>query len=241
MFSYDLNTYNTISAEIVVPVIIDIFKPSSVIDVGCGNGSWLKVFENQNVHITGIENSHIINAETFIDKNKIIITDLESDFQHNRTYDIVLCLEVAEHLSEKYAKKFIQKLCTLGDIIVFSAAVPAQGGYNHVNEQFLSYWIEIFKHYNFKCFDIIRSRITHHSNVLWWYKQNMVVFINSENHYSLKFKDFEILPGHDFVIKELYLSKVNTIYNIYNGSYSLSFYISLLLRKFRKKIKELLK
>ncbi len=33
------------SAKIIVPIVMDIVKPKSVIDVGCGVGTWLSVFK----------------------------------------------------------------------------------------------------------------------------------------------------------------------------------------------------
>ena len=62
-----------------------------------------------------------------------------------RRFDLVNCLEVAEHLDASRADSFVDDLCALGDVVVFSAAIPGQGGTHHVNEQFQSYWQERFR------------------------------------------------------------------------------------------------
>ena len=72
--------------------------------------------------------------------------DLERDnLKDTRTFDVAISMEVAEHLPEKIADRYVDLLTGLSNIIVFTAAYPGQGGDDHVNEQPALYWISKFQ------------------------------------------------------------------------------------------------
>lgn len=89
----------------------------------------------------------------------------------------MISLEVAEHLSPRAADTFVASLVSLGDIVVFSAAIPGQGGQNHINEQRHDCWQEKFQKHNFHFYDVLRPIFWNNENVDWWYRQNMFVVI----------------------------------------------------------------
>ena len=193
--------FNTNAAEIIVPEIIRLFEPKSVIDVGCGIGSWLKVYkQNGIIEFLGIDGFHIKSKDLLIDDRFFIPTDLETlrpdDF---KKFDICQCLEVAEHLSENAAIRFIENLTSLSDIIIFSAAVPGQTGENHKNEQPFSYWVDIFRLFNFDCYDIFREKYWSNPKIEWWYKQNMFSFIKQGKQTS----NFKKYNGNEYIHPEL--------------------------------------
>jgi hypothetical protein len=92
----------------------------------------------------------------------------------------VLSLEVAEHLPAEAAEDFIRSITSLGDVVLFSAAIPFQGGYHHLNEQWPEYWARIFQLSNYTAVDMIRERIWQNKNVYWWYAQNLLIYVNNE-------------------------------------------------------------
>lgn len=170
--------HNLTAPRLIVPMIIDLFSPHSVVDVGCGLGTFLHVFaENGIDDIFGMDGSWVnydlLSQNIPLDKFKTV--DLENVVTLNRKFDIALCLEVAEHLPKECANNLVETLTQLSDIIIFSAAVPNQGGQNHVNEQWPSYWENIFEKYDFKMYDILRYRMWDNPNIFRWYKQNMFV------------------------------------------------------------------
>jgi 2-polyprenyl-3-methyl-5-hydroxy-6-metoxy-1,4-benzoquinol methylase len=56
------------SARIVVPVLLKIIKPASVVDVGCGHGAWLRAFQENGVKvIKGLDGSYIDQSQLLID------------------------------------------------------------------------------------------------------------------------------------------------------------------------------
>ena len=133
------------TAEICVPILMDMYSPKSVLDLGCNTGWWLHWFIKHGVNdIMGVDGVNMINNLN-IPLNKFMCMDLTKKIDLGRKFDLVMCLEVAEHLEERHADRLINTATTHGDIIFWSAATVGQGGYNHVNEQPHEYWIEKFK------------------------------------------------------------------------------------------------
>jgi hypothetical protein len=102
--------------------------------------------------------------------------DLSQPFNLNRRFDLVMSLEVAEHLPPTSARAFVQSLVLHGDTVIFSAANRGRGGQNHLNEQYLLYWAGLFAEHGYRCYDLLRPRIWNHAGVDKWYKQNTLVY-----------------------------------------------------------------
>ncbi|MDO8509457.1 MAG: methyltransferase domain-containing protein [Nanoarchaeota archaeon] len=184
---YDENFFNNqfrgsyLSAKKIVPIIKKFVNPRSVVDVGCGVGTWLKVFEENGIKdIVGIDGQYISKEKLMIDPKYFIPKDLSRPFILNRKFDLALSLEVAEHLPKRSAEIFINSLTSLSDIVVFSAAIPKQGGVNHLNEQWPQYWKRLFQRHNYLMLDPLRFIILNDRDIQWWYKQNVFVFVKEE-------------------------------------------------------------
>lgn len=177
--------YNSKSAHIVLNTLFNYFKPESVLDVGCGIGTWLSVANSMGVtDISGIEGPWLNGDNLRIAPNVVSILDLERPFDLERKFELVISLEVAEHLSETAAENFIESLVRHGDIVLFSAAIPFQGGHHHLNEQWQSYWAELFDKHNYRCLDFLQRLIWDNVNVFYHIRQNMLLFVSdskSEN------------------------------------------------------------
>lgn len=177
-YSHTIEIHNLSAPGEIVPYLIDTFKPSSVIDVGCGWGTFLKVFYNHGVtDITGVDGTWVKRDELLFPKKNFIERDLESKIDLDRKYDIALCLEVAEHIYN--ADVLVSSLATLSDIIIFSAALRNQGGQNHINEQPASYWQQKFAACGFVFYDVFRDRFWNNEKVDWWYAQNMFLVVRN--------------------------------------------------------------
>jgi SAM-dependent methyltransferase len=179
-YTHNSGFHNLLAPSEIVPVIIDLIKPNSVIDIGCGTGTFLKIFKDNGVQeILGIDGPWCdqklllenINISEFHER------EMESSLDINQKYDLAVCLEVAEHLSPERADSFVKELTTISNIILFSAAIPRQGGDHHFNEQWLTYWKQLFEKYDFEIHDVLRSKFWDNPNIYWWYKQNMVLII----------------------------------------------------------------
>lgn len=169
------------SAGGLVPVVLEFVQPGSVCDVGCGDGTWLSVFQENGVaEICGTDGDYVDRQMLKIPQDKFIPSDLSRPFRLDRTFDLVMSLEVAEHLPASSADSFVDSLARLGHLILFGAAIPFQGGRHHVNEQWQDYWVEKFEARGYVTIDCIRKRIWDNDEVQWWYAQNSFMFCRAD-------------------------------------------------------------
>lgn len=174
------NSYN--SAKLVLPFVNDLLHPKSVIDIGCGTGEWLKVW---NVDfgiedIKGVEGPYIKKDLVKISPKKLAIQDLKLNYSEPRKYDLAMSLEVGEHLPKESSEELINTLVQLSDVVLFSAAIPGQEGTYHINEQYPEFWAAIFKKFNYVPVDYFREMLWRVSGIEYWYKQNMILYVHED-------------------------------------------------------------
>lgn len=166
------------SVEAIVPSLLEWVRPQAVVDVGCGVGSWLAVFQQHGVsNVLGLDGAWVDRSLLEIAADKFLVTDLASPVTLDRVFDLALSLEVAEHLPAKAAAGFVASLVGLSPVVLFSAAVPGQGGVEHVNEQWPQYWRDLFARHDYALIDI-RAHFWSHQAILPWYRQNMLLFVD---------------------------------------------------------------
>jgi SAM-dependent methyltransferase len=170
------------SARVVVPILLKYIQPSSVIDVGCGRGAWLLALRENGVRrTTGLDGKHVDTSMLLIEQGDFVTADLTRPLSIKDRYDLAICLEVAEHLPSTCARQLVRSLTGLSTLVLFSAAIPGQGGFLHVNEQWPPYWTRLFQEQGFVRLDPIRPRIWQNTRVEWWYRQNIFLYAsNSE-------------------------------------------------------------
>jgi SAM-dependent methyltransferase len=169
------------SAQEVVPILCDMIHPASVVDIGCGVGTWLSVFKGQGIsEIQGVDGTYVNTAQLHIPRENFLPHDLTQPLPLARRFDLAMSLEVAEHLPEACAESFIQTLTRLAPVVLFSAAIPMQDGTGHVNEQWPEYWIEQFARQGYLLLDCMRPRLWENPKVAWWYAQNMFLYAHPD-------------------------------------------------------------
>ena len=169
---------SSLAAETVAAVLCAELKIKSVLDVGCGLGGWLAAFSRHGVaEVLGVDGPHVDPASLAIPSTQFIAHDLREPLALDRRFDLVISIEVAEHLPERVARRFVSDLCRHGDMVLFSAAIPFQGGVGHVNEQWPSYWAAHFAARDFRAVDAVRPRIWNDERIMYWYKQNMLLYV----------------------------------------------------------------
>jgi SAM-dependent methyltransferase len=198
---------STKSAKEIIPIIFEFIQPKSVIDVGCGTGTWLSVFQEHGVEeIWGVDGDYVDQKNLEIPQDRFLSFDLKNPLSLDRQFDLVVSLEVAEHLPSDCAETFVDSLTRLGSVILFSAAIPFQGGTEHINEQWLDYWANYFQKKGYVAIDCIRPRIWENDNVEMWYAQNILIFAQKD---SLKLPQYYLLKNQFELTRENQLSIVH--------------------------------
>jgi hypothetical protein len=166
-----------VSARRILPLVFEMVEVKSAVDVGCGDGGWLAVARASGVtEILGIEGPWIEAERLKIPAHQFRRARLDEPFGIDQRFDLVLSLEVAEHLPADRAPGFVAELTCLAPVVLFSAAIPGQGGVHHRNEQWPAYWAQLFAMQGYRAIDILRYRIWTDPMVAYWYKQNLLLF-----------------------------------------------------------------
>ncbi len=180
-YQSDIESAAALGARSMSNSIIAEFNPKRVIDVGCGTGALLEALRDRGCEILGLENSDAALAWCRTRRLSVAKFDLEKDGSEQLgAFDMAISVEVAEHLPERIADRFVDFLTELSGTIVFTAAQPGQGGTDHVNEQPPAYWIAKFEQRGFK-HDVDVSERWRESwraagDVVPFYYQNLIVF-----------------------------------------------------------------
>jgi hypothetical protein len=166
------------SASIVAPIVIQMLRPSNVVDFGCGRGTWLKVFSENGVgEVLGLDGAYVDRSKILISAEEFRGANLEKAVDLGRRFDLATCLEVAEHLPTRASQTLVLTLVKAAPVVLFSAAVPGQGGMHHVNEQWPEFWDRAFGRSGYLRFDWIRPQIWQDKRVKWWYRQNLYLYM----------------------------------------------------------------
>jgi len=195
------------SAAAVVPLVQSIVRPVSVVDVGCGVGTWLRQFIDCGLtDVIGIDGAYVHEELLQIPRESFVPCDLSQSLPAKRTFELALCVEVAEHLPEARASGLVADLVSLAPVVLFSAAVPGQGGIGHVNEQWPEYWESLFGVHNYQCLDCLRPLIWNDSRIDPWYRQNLLLFVRKDQ--LARFSHIESAPPLSIVHPSVFRGRI---------------------------------
>jgi hypothetical protein len=152
-----------------------------VLDVGCGTGAWVAEWLRLGVSDAfGLDGDYIAPGMLAIPPANFGSVDLNEGFDLGRRFDLVSTLEVAEHLPADRAEVFVESLVRHSDTVLFSAAIPGQGGYGHVNEQWPSYWASRFADHGLLPATVLRPLTWLDREIEPWYRQNTLLFMTEQ-------------------------------------------------------------
>lgn len=217
-FNHNIPAYNKNSASVILPFLISQFKISSIIDIGCGIGTWLAVAKEKGINdIIGIDGTYVDKNLLYIESDLFKEKDLTHPFDLKRKFDIAFCLEVAEHIDGEKADILIDSIIRHADLILFSSAIPGQEGEGHINEQWVDYWVEKFKKHNYLFYDIVRPKFWNDPKLEWWYKQNMFI-VAKQGHLAIQ----NNLVINQYIHPELYKRLKNSLEEFRTGRISIA-------------------
>jgi SAM-dependent methyltransferase len=178
-YARDVEGPATHAAPYVAQAIISRFSPRSLVDVGCGTGAMMAALKERGVSVEGFEYSDAgikLCRQRGLDVTKF---DIENDPHPAKKFDVAISLEVAEHILEKKASKYVSLLTSLAPIVLCTAAQPGQGGVDHVNCKPKQYWIDLFAGANARfdetsTVDLCRTWAS--NGVAGFYHDNLMVF-----------------------------------------------------------------
>lgn len=165
--------------ELVEQNVFTARRVADVIDVGCGRGVWAAEWRRRGAtRVFGVDGDYVSRDTLLIPRECFLAADLSKPFNADARFELVQCLEVAEHIAPEAADTLIDGLVRHGDVIVFSAAVPGQGGEHHVNERPYAYWRDMFLARSYEMYDAIRPLLRNELDVEPWYRYNTFVYAN---------------------------------------------------------------
>lgn len=174
------------SARVIVPIVMRMLGCRSVLDVGCGTGAWLSVYRDQGVQdVAGVDGDYVDRQRLMIPSAAYHAIDVGRDFTLGRMFDLVQSLEVAEHIAPSESRTLIANLVRHGPMVLFSAAVPGQGGENHTNERPYEFWHALFAEHGYAPYDCVRPQILGNRAVEPWYAYNSILYVRSDRAASL--------------------------------------------------------
>ena len=182
-FNHSCNIHTLKGPQAALPVILEITRAKSLLDVGCGVGLWLKAAQALDItDVFGVDGVAIPPEQLTIACALFRQQDLTRSWSLGRRFEAAICLEVAEHLDERSAVVLIAALTAHSDCVIFGAACPGQPGQHHVNCQWPAYWQKLFNDHKYVCTDEVRWRIWDDERIEPWYRQNIFIARRNPGH-----------------------------------------------------------
>jgi len=240
-YDHQRNTHTTTGAEAALPVMLRTVPASSLLDVGCGTGTWLRAVAAQGItDFLGVDGVALDDRQLLIPSSQYQCHDLTKPLHLGRQFDLVLCLEVAEHLDPATAPCLVETLVNHSNQVFFSAASPGQPGQHHVNCQWPAYWQGLFNARGYLCEDAIRWQLWDDSRVEPWYRQNLFLARKDSKNAGQEPRlspviHPEMLPHFEAARAEIASKQHQS--NLEEGHLPATWYARLTLRAWRQKLR----
>jgi SAM-dependent methyltransferase len=174
----------TTDYEALASIIVELYQPKTVVDFGCGPGYLSKEIAKLGVEVTAVDGySQPDFSGLPVKFYRLDLNDSEAigKLFIGKNFDLAVCLEVAEHLKPESSTFLIQYLTQLSPVVVFSAAVPGQGGDGHINENSRTFWHHEFTQNKFVIADQVRSKLRISSTIAPWYRYNVIDYTHVQH------------------------------------------------------------
>lgn len=188
------------SARRVLPAVLEATGARSVVDVGCGVAAWAGVAVEHGCAAVGVD-AHVPREEVApgVELRRAYLGhgfDCEG-------FDLAICLEVAEHVEERASRAIVAGLCR-APFVLFGGAHPGQGGVDHVNEQWATWWARHFEACGYVGSSLIHWGPWGDDTVQDYYRENTVLYATP----ALLEHALEVLAGTAGVVDVLHPSRL---------------------------------
>ncbi|SFS85678.1 hypothetical protein SAMN04488040_2123 [Sulfitobacter marinus] len=178
-FDY-INQSARASAKPLIALLFPKLQPQSVIDLGSGRGVWMDEWQRAGAaEVLAVDGDYVSRDQLAVAPENFLAADLTKPVEMGRRFDLAQSLEVGEHLPIAASETLVDSLTTASDRVLFSAAVPGQGGEFHINEQPLSFWQDLFAARGYVGFDCVRPELKNNKDVAPWYRYNTILYVNT--------------------------------------------------------------
>ena len=174
--------HEDLASNLLSAKLYELYKPNTVIDIGCGSGLFLRYFIDNGCKCLGVDGEKT--GGFLLESSKFKQVDLRKRQDFGK-FDLAICLEVIEHLQPEYEDILMDTITKSADILVFSGAKPGQVGTNHYNCQEKQYWASKLMDRGFTVSDdtlnllnFIRSKEEFKSCP--WFEDNILVAMRNE-------------------------------------------------------------
>ena len=124
-------------------------KPITVLDAGCAMGFLVESLRNRNIEAFGIDTSEFAIQNVLPEiKPFCWVGSITEQFPQEK-YDLIVCIEVLEHLPTSQAEKTIANFCNHSDLVLFSSTPVDYKEASHLNVNPVEYWTKLFARNNF--------------------------------------------------------------------------------------------
>ncbi len=170
------------SASILLAKTLAMTGAASLLDVGCGQGAWLRAAAGHGVADPwGVDLPGTEPAAAF--RRTISFCDAHGGFSLSRRFDLVTCVELAGKLPEVDHASLVQALSEHGDVILFAAPAPHESSEER-SGFWPDYWAKLFHQNGCFCSDVLRSELWTDSRIVWRYRQNVLLFVKQDAWFS---------------------------------------------------------
>jgi hypothetical protein len=185
----------------IAKLIFKTYQPKTIVEFGCGPGHLTRELDKLNIHVTAIDgfSSPDFNNTQRITFTKVDLNDQKAleQFLANKKFDLAVCTEVGEHLEPSSSAHLIKYLTQSAGVVIFSAAVPGQGGHGHINCRSREFWHDLFANNGFRLIDSFRKNLRDNETLAMWYKLNLLDYVSKDSK----------LAGNEDVIRNLLSSE----------------------------------
>lgn len=164
--------------------ILSTYTPKRVLDLGCGPGHLAKALAARGVSVVAMDGfSHPQFDGLSIEFRRLDLNDTQALAQllEHEHFDLALCVEVAEHLNPEVSEPLVAALTRVAPVVIFSAAVPGQGGHGHINLRPREEWHAWFTQRGFVLRDSLRSRLRANEAIAPWYRFNVLDYVRQND------------------------------------------------------------